>query len=51
MVQKRPDLNKNFFHFFVAFIALICVAFGVLIWAGSQTPPPMVTPSENVAHQ
>jgi len=38
--------DKTFYHFFFAFVAIIGVAFGVLIWSGMQTPP---SPIDNVA--
>jgi len=33
--------SKSFSSFLFGFIALIAVAFGVLIWAGSSTPEPV----------
>ena len=38
--------DKTFYHFFFAFVAIIAVAFGVLIVTGLQTPP---SPVDNVA--
>jgi len=42
--------NKTFYHFFFAFVAIIAVAFGVLIWTGMQQPPSPVNPVVNVAN-
>lgn len=38
--------NKTFFNFFLGFVAIIALAFGVLIWSGLQESP---TPAENIA--
>ncbi len=46
--MKRPVLNKTFFHFFFGFLALVGLAFGILLFAGSQMPQ---QPDINVAHQ
>jgi hypothetical protein len=34
--------NSSFFHFFFAFVAIIGLAFGVLIWSGLQAPPDLI---------
>lgn len=47
-MERRPVLNKTFLNFFFGFLALIGLAFVVLLVAGSQEPPP---PDINVAHQ
>jgi hypothetical protein len=36
--MKRPVLNKSFYHFFFGFLAIIALAFGVMMIAGSQAP-------------
>jgi hypothetical protein len=28
--------NQTFYHFFFGFIAILAIAFGILIWAGYQ---------------
>ncbi len=38
--------DKTFYHFFFGFVAIIGLAFGVLIWTGFQTPP---DPIDNLA--
>ncbi len=38
--------DKTFYHFFIGFVVIIGVAFGVLIIAGSQTEP---DPIDNIA--
>jgi hypothetical protein len=40
--------TKTFFKFFFAFLVIIGVAFGVLLYAASQEPP-QVAPVDNVA--
>jgi hypothetical protein len=42
--MKGRWFTKTFFNFFFGFLALIAVAFGVLLFAGSQT-----TPIDNIA--
>ena len=37
--------NNSFFKFFVGFVAIIAVAFGVLMFASSQTDANVDTPS------
>lgn len=44
----RGVFTKTFFHFFFGFVAIIGVAFGVLIWAGLQKAEEVPT-VDNVA--
>ncbi len=41
--------DKTFFHFLYAFVAIIAVAFGVLIWTGYQQGEIAPSPVDNVA--
>lgn len=38
--------DETFYRFFFAFVVIIAVAFGVLIWSGLQLPP---NPLDNIA--
>ncbi len=40
-----PMFNKTFYHFFFAFVAIIGLAFAVLLITGAQEPSPV----DNVA--
>lgn len=42
-----PRANKTFFRFFFGFVAIICVAFAILITAGAFSPDSK--PVDNVA--
>lgn len=45
LCYHRGMFPKSFFHFFFGFVAIVTVAFGVLIWSGLQKPDPV----DNVA--
>ena len=44
----KPLFTKDFFRFFFAFLIIIAVAFGVLLYSASKVPPP-ASPVDNVA--